>query len=231
MGCFIGDVMWYNFTCAALRQNHVSLLWYAAASRCISARWVQVSGDVSSLGYKRYCRCDLFCKRTKIHLMLLSHLGGDLVCFFSVLHLHEDIQAVNHLPGSSFSNRPNGSSRCIFVCLYFFMSPLSSHHLSPPRSTPRTLPCCRTCWRWSDRSPFCMPHTDPWWGQRPRWAGGLGRIGAPRAGGTWLGRQNRGVLIFCVIPGVVKKNKKNKRNCMWSGELIRCCTSAQARPW
>ncbi len=101
-------------------------------------------------------------------------------------------------------------------CITKNTSSLSAHHLSPPRSTPRTRPCCRTCWRWPGRSPVCRANTDRWWNQRPRWVAGLCRALPPWADGTQLGRQNRGVDIS-TSSGLARSLIKHNRQYLWWG--------------
>lgn len=80
--------------------------------------------------------------------------------------------------------------------LHFFVSSLSSHHLFAVHSTPHTRPSCRTCCRWPGRCPFCRPHTDPRWNQRPRWVALLCMVEAPWADGTQLWSQIKGVFFI-----------------------------------
>ena len=89
----------------------------------------------------------------------------------------------------------------IYICLrsaflHFLVSPSSSHRLFAARSTPHTRPSHRTCCRWPGRCPFCRPHTDPRWSQRPRWTAVLCMVGAPWADGTQLWSQIKGVFFI-----------------------------------
>lgn len=88
------------------------------------------------------------------------------------------------------------SFTCFYLAFLWIISPLSSHRLSPPRSTPHTQPWCRTCWHWSGRSPLCRAHRDQQRRQRPRWVDVQCRVGQPWADGTQLWRQSKGVFFI-----------------------------------
>lgn len=53
-------------------------------------------------------------------------------------------------------------------CKVAFLRWLFTTHLLR-RSTLRTRPCCRTCCRWSGRSPLCKARIRQGWKRRPRW--------------------------------------------------------------
>lgn len=139
--------------------------------------WVQTSSDVSSS--HSVCLQELcFCKRVKNTFNTFIIWGRSFGTLFRV----------------SFPSgvRYRQNSPCH----------LSSHLLSPRRSTRHTRPCCRTCWRWPGRSPPCRAHTDRRKSQRPRWVARLCRAGLTWADGTRLRRQNKGVFrFFHLLPG------------------------------
>lgn len=139
--------------------------------------WVQTSSDVSSS--HSVCLQELcFCKRVKNTFNTFIIWGRSFGTLFRV----------------SFPSgvRYRQNSPCH----------LSSHLLSPRRSTRHTRPCCRTCWRWPGRSPPCRAHTDRRKSQRPRRVAGLCRAGLTWADGTRLRRQNKGGFsFFHLLPG------------------------------